>query len=123
MKLVAFLFFIFVVSIIVQADRGRLPDFLGRYREIPYGDTLGHFFLIGILALLVNCSIPTGEVHLLGQVFLKGSLVIFCVVFLEELSQLGFVTRTFSLTDLVADGCGIYVSDRLVRSWRRKPKI
>ncbi len=120
MKLTAFLFATFVLYIVVQADRGSLPSFLAAYREIPYGDTLGHFFLIGTLAFLVNASILTTDVSLLGRPFYKGSLVVCAVVFLEELSQIGLENRTFSLLDLAADLCGICLADRLLRLWRSR---
>jgi len=115
MRLFAALFSAFVVFVVVQADRGQFPSFLSWYRKIPYGDTFGHFFLIGLLAFLINLSLGNQALRIRGIPFLKGSFVVVIVVVLEELSQIFISSRSFSLSDLGADFVGIYFFGRLVR--------
>lgn len=113
MRFFAALFSAFIVYVVVQADRGQFPGFLSWYRKIPYGDTIGHFFLIGLLALLINLSLRNQILRIRGIPFLKGSVFVMGVVILEELSQIFISSRSFSLSDLGADFAGIYFFGRL----------
>jgi VanZ family protein len=115
MRLFASLFSAFVVFVVVQADRGQFPSFLSWYRKIPYGDTFGHFFLIGLLAFLINLSLRNQTLRIRGIPFLKGSVFVLIVVVLEELSQIFISSRGFSLSDLWANFVGIYFFGRLTR--------
>jgi polysaccharide biosynthesis protein VpsQ len=115
MRLIAALFSAFVVFVVVQADRGQFPSFLSWYLNIPYGDTFGHFFLIGLLAFLVNLSLKNQTLRIRRILFLKGSVMVGNVVVLEELSQIFISSRNFSFSDLGADFAGIYFFGRLAR--------
>ncbi len=109
----------FVVTIIVCADRGQLRAFLGWVNSLPLGDKAGHFFLLGVMALLLNhalayrtCSIRFARVQL-------GGLVILVLITLEGFSQLWFTSRTFDLGDLLANGLGILAAECFAR-WRER---
>lgn len=85
--------------------------------NLPLGDKAGHFFLLGVMALLLNhalayriCPIRFTRVQLDG-------LVIFVLITLEEFSQLWFSSRTFDLGDLLANGLGILAAECFAR-WR-----
>ena len=122
-KIIAILFAMFVIAVIVQADRGALPPALARYRVLPGADVLGHFVLIGILALLVNLAIGARTVTIIGRQCLVGSVVVGLLVFLEEFSQLYIPVRSFSLLDLTADGLGIACAGFLVGRWAPDRKV
>ena len=55
MKRITILFSLFIVLIIVLADRGQL-GVLGFLNSIPYADKAGHFILYGILTLLLDLT-------------------------------------------------------------------
>ena len=57
MKWLAILFGILVVVIIVLADAGTLPRYLGPFYDFPNGDKVGHFLLYGILVFLINLTL------------------------------------------------------------------
>ena len=95
--------------VVVQADRGMLPAWLQGYRSIPFGDKLGHFVLVGLLAFLINLALEARSIRIGGRVILSGSFYVSIGVLLEEFSQLAVPTRSFSLSDLVADFLGIWV--------------
>lgn len=105
----------FVVAIIASADRGGLRSFLTWVNSLPLGDKAGHFFLLGVMALLLNhalayrtCSIRFTRVQL-------GGLMILVLITLEEFSQLWFTSRTFDLGDLLANGLGIFAAEWFAR--------
>ena len=89
MKCLAVAFAALLVVIVVLADRGRLPEFLGMVHAIPGGDKLAHCVLMGTLAFLVNASMGAVRVGL----FLKGSLIVGVLVTLEEFSQIAIRFR------------------------------
>ncbi len=76
--------------------------------SVPYADKFGHFFLMGILALLVNLAISASEYRFYSVNILKGSLFIVIIVTLEEMSQMFMKNRTFSVSDLLCDYAGIF---------------
>ena len=80
---------------------------------IPYGDKIGHFFVMGLLALLVNLLLNSRRQSIGKREFLLGSLIIAGIVTAEEFTQIFIPSRTFSLFDLVADYAGIMILGRL----------
>jgi len=81
--------------------------------SLPHGDKIGHFLLMGSLALLVNLAMDVRRINIRGRYFLLGSLTVCLIVTLEELSQIAIPARTFSFYDLAADYLGIYLFGRL----------
>jgi VanZ family protein len=119
-RLATVLFSLIVLGIVVLADQG--SALLSFVRHIPAGDELGHFVLMGILSFLVNMSLSAARINVFSRSILKGSVFVAIVVTLEEMSQLFFEYRTFSLTDLACDYAGIFVFGQLA-AWliaRRK---
>ncbi|MEO1804769.1 MAG: VanZ family protein [Bacteroidota bacterium] len=108
-------FLILIVSIIWIVDTGRGTAVLDMVHRIPLGDKMGHFFLMGILSLLVNLSLKLRTFTVWGREVLLGTTLVLIVVTLEELSQ-GFVpTRNLSFQDWVADFLGIVLAGRLAQ--------
>jgi polysaccharide biosynthesis protein VpsQ len=105
----AVLGFIFLGWIVFRADTGTMPQLLVRIYDFPYGDKVGHFFLMGSLALSINMAFPACQIRLLNHSLPAGSLITSAGVLLEECTQVFFKTRTFSLADLAADALGIII--------------
>ena len=74
----------------------------------PYGDKVGHFVLMGTFSFLVNMSLACRKVRFRRRQLLIGSLGVAVLVTVEELSQVFFASRTFSLVDLGFSLAGIW---------------
>ena len=107
MKWITFLFALFIILIIVLADKGQL-GLLKLINQIPYGDKVGHFILYGILTLLINLtllrSLPSQSPR---RVTVISSLILALLIGIEELSQQFFASRTVSFQDLFAGYLGV----------------
>lgn len=108
MKWIAFLFTIFILLIIVLADAGVLAHYAGFLYYMPFGDKLGHFFLYGILSLLINLalfrSLPFQSRKPLAT---KSGVFLALLIGLEEFSQQFFSNRSFDLVDLIFSYLGL----------------
>jgi hypothetical protein len=106
--------YIFILAAVIfianKKSTRYLLDFIG---HIPYGDKLGHFFLMGGLSFLINLLLPARTVGFGRLRILLGSLLVLSVVTIEEFSQLFIRGRTFDWTDLVADLAGIIIFGEL----------
>lgn len=107
MKWLTLLFTLFIVLIIVLADIDQLGA-LKQINRLPLGDKLGHFFLYGVLALLVNLTLfralPSASRR---RIVLSAGLILALLIGVEEVSQQYFSSRTFSLGDLSASYLGV----------------
>lgn len=103
----ALAFALFLVVIVILADRHELPRFIVDIYNAPGGDKAGHFVLMGTMALLANLGLGGRTVRLFSRPILLGSLVVTLIVALEELSQNFFPGRTPSLADFAASLAGI----------------
>jgi polysaccharide biosynthesis protein VpsQ len=122
-KYITALFTLFIVAIIILADRGALPEPIKIMYAFSWGDKVGHFILMGVLTFLVNLSISAKKIKLFSRPVFLGSLLVALAVVLEELSQIFISTRSFSLLDLSADFLGIACSSWLLtRLWLSKSK-
>ena len=99
----------FLAWLIHVANTGGHNILLDFANDIPNGDKIGHFFLMGILAYLVNLLLECKSFKIGGLSLLKGSIIVgFCVI-VEEFTQQFIPTRTFSYLDLLSDFLGILV--------------
>ncbi len=108
MKWLALLFSLFIITIIVLADEGRLGPIRGFY-DFPYGDKVGHFILYGLLALILNLyflSRPRADPK---RLVLTVSLILAILIGLEEWSQARFPNRTMDIVDLAFGYAGVVV--------------
>jgi hypothetical protein len=120
-KLMTTIFIGLLAAIVIGADKGALPGFVRSLYAFPGGDKVGHFLLMGALSWLINLSLEARPARLLSRDILLGTAVVFIVVTLEEVSQLWFRTRTFSLLDLCFSYAGIFCGGRLaLMALRRK---
>ncbi len=110
MKYLAVLFTLFIVVIIVLADRGSLPWFITMLYRFPYGDKAGHFILFGLLNFFATRAVlspPRLRDRRLAT--LSVGLILAVLVAAEEWSQQYFSSRTFDLLDLTASYAGLVV--------------
>jgi len=107
MKLAIAIFASLLAVIVISANRGALPSFVRTLYSFPGGDKAGHFLLMGTLSALINLGLRSRLAPLGPRGFILGSIAVMIVVTLEEVSQLWFKTRTFSLVDLGFDYAGI----------------
>jgi VanZ family protein len=112
----------FVVTIVVLANQGRLPQFLSFYAMIPGGDKLGHFGLMGLLSLLVNLAMGNKPIQVGRFQMLRGTAIVLVIVTLEELSQFFFPRRSLSWSDLLADYSGILTFSWLAHYFLSRPQ-
>jgi VanZ family protein len=103
----------FIFLVIIAADTGQLNFFIRWIHSIPYGDKLGHFILVGMLALVINLSWNAARFRWGWGSILKGSLMVFILITLEELSQLFISYRHFDFGDLASNYLGILLLGHL----------
>jgi VanZ family protein len=110
MKRISIPFAVFVVVVIVLADRGSLPHWIRALYDFPNGDKLGHFVLFGLLNFfLARALLSTFPSKSKGWVTVSISLILVLLIAAEEWSQQFFATRTFDLLDLLASYVGLVV--------------
>ena len=101
-----------LITIVLAANQRRLPLPLQFLANLPFGDTLGHFILMGLLAFLCNLAWPVSPWRwekLKPLRIPKATLIIIAIVTLEEMSQFLIPARTPSWIDLGADYLGIFL--------------
>lgn len=105
LKIITVIYILILAAIIFVADRNSTKYLLNFIGNIPYGDKLGHFFLMGFFSFFLNLSLSCRKIWRI----LWGSLIVAIVVTVEEISQLFIRGRTFDWTDLIADFLGIFI--------------
>jgi len=108
--------YIFILAVIIfLADRRGTRYLLNFVGNIPYGDKLGHFLLMGGFSFLLNLVLNARTFRIWKFRYLLGSLIVLIVVTLEEISQMFVSGRTFDRGDLVFDYLGIFLLGELAR--------
>lgn len=124
LRLITVLYFCLLVGIIIMADLGARIFVV--VHQVPLGDKIGHFFLIGFAAFLLNLWLKCRTFTVGPSRWLWGSAVFTIVVALEELLQVYLPHRSSSIWDFAADLLGIVVFGKLARfvhqRWRTEPK-
>lgn len=122
-KILTVIYIFILAGIVVLADfRGTryLLDFVG---DIPFGDKIGHFCLMGIFSLLVNLALQAKTIRVLNLNYLLGSLIVAAIVTTEEFSQIFVRGRSFDLGDLAMDFAGIFLFGEFARLLCRRKFI
>ena len=107
MKIISVIYIGLICLLIFLADNGALPQLFDRYRSIPFGDQVGHFFLIGILTLALNVLFSFKQISVYKFKPFLGCMIIFFLITLEESSQIFLTHRSFSFADMLANYLGI----------------
>jgi hypothetical protein len=123
-KRITILYILLILLIIAFANQGEYIDILRNLvGAIPYGDKWGHFFLMGLLAFFVNLLMQCEKFKVSKFSFLKGSVLVFAIVTLEETSQIFIENRSFDWRDLAFDYMGIWVFGQLARYLTRPKSV
>jgi polysaccharide biosynthesis protein VpsQ len=97
-----------VLSIVVSASAFGTSRVFGFVGLVPFGDKLGHFLLIGNLAMLFDLALGRRDLRAFTLRVPLAPTIVVVLVALEELSQRWFPgRRTFDLLDLGADVLGV----------------
>ncbi|ALG68974.1 VanZ family protein [Beggiatoa leptomitoformis] len=122
MKRIAILYSLFIICLIIVADQGHYNYVLKQVHAIPYGDKVGHFILMGLLAFVINMGLNCAQFSWKNIKLLKGSVFVVTFVTLEEISQYFFPNRHFDMGDLFSDYLGIFLFGQLALwlSYRQK---
>ena len=114
-RLLFFLYCIFIVAVLLVADLGLMPNISALLQGYSGLDKVGHFILVGILAWLFNSAFRLGQLNLGRLRIFIGTIVVVTVVTLEEVAQLWIYTRRFELIDLLAGYLGIATAEIALR--------
>lgn len=108
-KLITFLFTLFIISIIAWADSGNAFEVIQFMMQMPHADKLAHFLLLGTLSFFVNLSLECRQITIKGKEVMLGSLLIATVITVEEFSQIFIPHRNFEILDMVSNYAGIFL--------------
>src|SRR5688572_30509095 len=98
------IYILLLISIIYLAGHHQYHELFSIIiRNVPGGDKLGHFLLMGLLSFLLNASLRCRELDVRVTHVLLGSVIVSIVVTLEEVSQIFMQYRSFDLVDLLFD--------------------
>lgn len=120
MKYFAYLFIIFVIYIILSASLGWYNPFFVIVNKIPFGDKLMHIILLGTFAFCVNVLLRFRTFQISKYQLLTGSVIMFLLATLEEISQYWIPTRTFDLLDLTANYIGILLASFFILKYQKR---
>ena len=119
-KILTIVYIFILAGIVVLADMKGTRYLLDFVRFVPYGDKVGHFFLMGTFSLMLNLALSARTFRLRQINILLGSLIVLVVVTIEEFSQIFVRGRSFDLGDLVVDFAGIFIFGEIARLIYRK---
>ncbi|MBC7797763.1 MAG: VanZ family protein [Pyrinomonadaceae bacterium] len=114
-KILAVIYFLVLVGIIVIANNPQTAPLLRFVRDLPFGDKIGHFCLMGGFSFLLNLVLSARTFPIWRIQFLLGTVIALVIVTLEEFSQRWFKTRTFDVGDLLCDFAGILIFGEIAR--------
>jgi VanZ family protein len=107
MKALSLIYAALVLGIIVIANTPEWRFLLSGVRAIPYGDKLGHFLFMGMLATSVNILCAFKSIWIWNRSYLVGTLCVIAFFLIEETSQLIIPGRTFDLIDICCNFGGV----------------
>ncbi len=102
------LLIILLIILITIANTGNGQFLLTILNSVPYGDKWLHLFLMGTLTAGLNLSLNFRKTNIKGKSILTGTLLMACLITLEEFSQAFIPYRNFEVLDLVCNYAGIF---------------
>lgn len=106
-RIAAIAFGLFLIAVMVIADRGEGDSWWPFLHRIPFGDKTGHVLLFGTLNFLCNLAFPKFRIRFLPRLITATTFVLLILISLEELAQAFIPTRTCDLKDWLADLAGL----------------
>jgi hypothetical protein len=82
-------------------------------------DKLGHIFISGLAALILNVLLKAKRVSIRGYSFLLGSFIVALIFTLEEFRQIPLEERRFEMFDMFYNFAGVLIFGR-VGEWLSK---
>lgn len=119
----ALLFFLFICSVIIMADNNSDSILFDFVRALPYGDKLGHILLYGALTTLMVIALKFKTISIHKKKVQLGSILVLGFAFIEEITQLFLVNRTFDLNDIVSDVIGVVVFTVITTRYVNRPHL
>ena len=104
----AFLCFFFAVVGLANSQTAFSFQVLTQLHNIPFGDKIMHFLLVGTLAVVLNLYFCHRKVTISNKKILLGSLITLIFITLEECSQYYIPNRNFELMDMCCNYAGIF---------------
>lgn len=114
-KILTIVYVLILAGIIFVANTKSTRYLLKFIGDIPYGDKIGHFVLMGGFSLLLNLTLNGKSVGFGKIRYLLGTLIVLVVVTVEEFSQIFVRGRSFDWGDLIVDYVGIFLFGELAR--------
>ena len=114
-KFLAGVYFLVLATIVFLVDWKQTQPLFRFIYNVPFGDKIGHFCLMGVFSLLVNLALNAKTFKIWRFDLQVGSALVLMIVTIEEFSQLFVRGRTFDAGDLLADLIGIIVFGELAR--------
>lgn len=106
-KIIFWLYCSAIIVIIILADLDLLP--LHLLMPVPHYDWVAHLVLYGLFYHLLSRLLKNRRINLLGLSAERALVITVLFVTLEELSQILFSSRTFSIMDLLMGLLGIFI--------------
>ncbi|MFT4667279.1 MAG: hypothetical protein ACI8YQ_003752 [Polaribacter sp.] len=122
LRLIFIILLICITAVIINPGLapGFIPKIYSRYEVDGWiffsHDKVGHFFLIGLAALVLNFLLQAKRVKVFKMPFLLGSIIVAVLVTIEELRQVPLTDRSFEMLDMFYNFAGIFVFGR-VGAW------
>ena len=116
MESLAILFTLFIIALIILANRGEIPPCIKAIYDFPNGDKVGHFILFGLLNFFITSAFLSRFKHDPKRIALSVGLILALAVAVEEFSQQYFSARTFDLMDLMASHVGVFIGG--IAAWK-----
>lgn len=110
-------YFSLLITIIISAYLRIIPV---KISTIPFYDTLGHFILLEIAAYLGHLALNKRRVNILNISLPLAPILVSIFTLIEEMLQTLSPYRTFSISDLTADLCGVVLFSWLAEGTRVK---
>lgn len=112
-------FIVFLILVIIIADRGEGEKWWSFIDHIPYGDKVGHLGLIGTLSLLCNLAFHPRQPGWLPRWITLVTLILLVILSGEEIAQAFIPHRTCDIFDWLADLAGL-ATGQVAALWMRK---
>lgn len=100
-------YLMFIALVIALSDAGSCGYLCAPAKSIAYGDKLGHFVLVGVLAASVYAAVTRRSIIVFGGEFSIAALSVLVFISGEELSQIWIPSRSADWGDLIASYLGI----------------
>lgn len=106
-KILAGLYVFLLAAIVFLVDRPVTQPLFSFVYNVPFGDKIGHFCLMGVFSFLLNWALGARSFKVWNINFLLGGSIVLSLVTVEEFSQIWVRGRTFDAGDLLFDFAGI----------------